>query len=646
MLTRRRGTRRAAHRGAWVAMAAGLIGATVVIAAVALRPSAVDGGTGDDPGASIAAPWLSPVPLPGSPSPDATAQTSPPPPDAAPQQADPVPAWPNAIPLPEGADADDLYAAKLTYSLVSVPTSAVPALRAATEGSEIVISARADTTDFAVPNSRVDAVRTALPDVPVRPNAPSSPPAGDQSPTPSWGLDAVDSEFAQQNNHYVYDTTGQGVTAYVIDTGLRMDHPDFSGRVLDGIDYMHDGYGTWDCWGHGTHVTGTIGGTTYGVAKSVQVMPLRVWSCKGSNLGSNMDNYAALNWVLDNRSPQRAVINMSFTMPLWPEFDDAVRRGVAAGFIIVESAGNDSSDACQFSAARDRQAIIVGATASGASFASWSNRGSCVDVLAPGNWIVSDSWPKMTASMYGTSMSAPHVSGLAARLLEIHPDWHNADILAFFSRTGAWNRISRVPAGTPNLFANIPPWPRVLSAAATTGADGAVTVSWTVNAFGSPASFAVTVTDVQTGASSVVTVNGSQRSTVLPPQTPGHSFTASVGGTGTVGNQTVAMDAVSTSFSVAAPAARVVSVTATATGNGATTLSWTVDGGTPTVFQITVVDAQTGVSYPVTVAGSRKSTTFTFVTAGHDYSVSVGGTAIAGGRTVQMAAATTTFRGG
>jgi len=475
----------------------------------------------------------------------------PPPLDVHDDQAGPQSAWPAEIPLPDGATPEQVYAAKLTYSLVSVPSTAADAVRAATDGSAITISARADGTDLAVPNERVDAVRAVAPDAQISANSPAHVSGGDQTPTPSWGLDAVDSEFAAQNNHYVYDTTGAGVTAYVIDTGLRMDHPDFAGRVDAGADFVRDGYGTWDCWGHGTHVSGTIAGTTYGVAKSVRVVPVRVFGCKnGSGGGTYLDIYSGLSWVLDNRSPHMAVINMSLGVGQSDQFDAAVRRGVEAGFIIVDAAGNDHVDGCPWSPTSSPYSISVGATASGGSLASFSNFGPCVDILAPGNWIVSDSWPKWTSSMYGTSMASPHVAGLAARLLEIHPDWHSSDVMDFFRSTGAVGRIRGVPSGTVNLFANIPAWPRVLKVTAAVATEGSADIAWTTNDYGVFTPFSVTVTDQQSGRSFPVTITSRKRSTRFSFVSPGHSYTVVVSGGGFApGGQAVPYAPVSTTFS-------------------------------------------------------------------------------------------------
>ncbi len=241
-----------------------------------------------------------------------------------------------------------------------------------------------------------------------------------QAPTPSWGLDRVDQRNLPLNNAYTYNSTGAGVDAYVIDTGILTTHPDFGGRAVHGTDAIDGDANATDCNGHGTHVSGTIGGNAYGLAKQAKLIGVRVLDCNGS--GATSAVIAGLDWVVANhQAGQPAVANMSLGGGASTTLDAAVRRVIADGVTMALAAGNENSDSCGVSPARVAEALTVAASDRNDARASFSNRGTCVDLFAPGVDITSAWLNNGTSTISGTSMASPHVAAAAALYLSTHP---------------------------------------------------------------------------------------------------------------------------------------------------------------------------------------------------------------------------------
>ena len=274
--------------------------------------------------------------------------------------------------------------------------------------------------------------------------------SGTEQPAP-LGLDRADQRALPLSGSYSWTGAGAGVTAYVVDTGILASHTDFGGRVAAGWTAVTDGNGTTDCNGHGTHVAGTVAGSTYGVAKSATLVPVRVLDCSGS--GYNSDVVAGLDWIVANHAAGTpAVANLSLGGAASSTVDNAIQAVLNDGVTTVVAAGNSAVDACTGSPARVPGAVTVAASDSADKQASFSNFGSCVDLYAPGVGITSDYYTSATAtaSMSGTSMAAPHTAGAAALLLSQNPALAPADVAAALVANATPGVIAGATTGTPN----------------------------------------------------------------------------------------------------------------------------------------------------------------------------------------------------
>lgn len=268
----------------------------------------------------------------------------------------------------------------------------------------------------------------------------------------TWGIDRVDQLDLPLGTTYEYNATGAGVKAYIVDTGILLTHSDFGGRAISGYDAI-DGGDAIDANGHGTHVAGTVGGTTYGVAKGVTLVAVRVLDASGSGTTSGV--VSGIDWVTSNHAAgELAVANMSLGGSASTTLDNAVIAAIADGVTFCVAAGNDYKNAGNYSPARVAAAITVGATTSSDGFASYSNYGSVLDILAPGSSIKSDYYTSTTATatMSGTSMATPHVTGACALYVEANPTAAPAEVAAGLVAASTAGTITSVPSGTVNRF--------------------------------------------------------------------------------------------------------------------------------------------------------------------------------------------------
>jgi subtilisin family serine protease len=284
----------------------------------------------------------------------------------------------------------------------------------------------------------------------------------------TWGLDRSDQRSLPLSKTYTYGTASN-VTAYVLDTGIRLSQSEFGGRARYGYDFIDKTANpkNQDCNGHGTHVAGTIGGKTYGVAKDVKLVAVRVLDCTGN--GSYSAIIAGIDWVTKN-AVKPAVANMSLGGSVSSALNTAVTRSIAAGVTYAVAAGNDNANACNQSPAAAPDAITVGATTNQDARASFSNYGKCVDIFAPGQSITSASYKNDTATaiMSGTSMASPHVAGAAALVLGAHPAMTPKQVRDALVNNATADKVTSAGSGSPNKLL----YTGFIGAPATNGANG------------------------------------------------------------------------------------------------------------------------------------------------------------------------------
>ncbi|MFI0484045.1 S8 family serine peptidase [Actinomadura sp. 9N215] len=273
--------------------------------------------------------------------------------------------------------------------------------------------------------------------------------AGEQQNPPSWGLDRIDGSM---NRIYAYPNEGSGVTVYVADTGTDLSHPNFEGRAKSGRDFIDNDDNAGDCHGHGTHVAGTVGSKDYGVAKKAAIVAVRVLDCQGSGPYSGV--ISGIEWAAQN-APGPAIGNMSLSGPASASVDEAVRGAAQDGVAFAVAAGNESTNACNSSPAREPAAITLGSTTQTDARSSFSNYGRCLDLFAPGSGIVSTRMGGGTATMNGTSMASPHAAGAAALYLAAHPGATAQQIHDALVNAAESGKVGDPGSGSPNRLLNV-----------------------------------------------------------------------------------------------------------------------------------------------------------------------------------------------
>ncbi|MBI1349895.1 MAG: S8 family serine peptidase [Actinomycetales bacterium] len=466
-----------------------------------------------------------------------------------------------------------------------------------------------------------------------------------QDPAPSWGLDRIDQANLPLSSSYTYPdaSTGAGVTAYVIDTGIKAGHADFGARLKAGY-YVPNTNPTTpsagealtssdDCNGHGTHVAGIIGGTTYGVAKAVDLVPVRVFGCTGSTTIEAI--VAGINWVTSNHAANTpAVANMSLRSGASTALDTAVQALIDDGVTVVVASGNDASNSCNYSPARVPAAITVNASDSADAAASFTNYGSCSDLYAPGVDITSDWNTSTTATNIasGTSMASPHVAGAVARYLQAHASDSPAQVQAAI--LAAATPVTFAPASSdPDLLLFASPGAATAPGAPTGVAAGAATaaadVSWSAPASDGGAAitgYTASAYATSSGGAAVATCTTSTLSCTIAGLAGGTAYYVEVVATNSQGDGPASSPRSPVTPSAASAPSAPLSVAA-ASGNTTAEISWsapTSDGGTAiTGYTALAYAAASGGSPVRTCTTSSLTCTITGLTNGTTYYIDV-----------------------
>ena len=299
---------------------------------------------------------------------------------------------------------------------------------------------------------------------------------------PTWSLDRIDQRGLPLDNSYSYNTLASNVSAYIIDTGVFVGHPEFEGRAFSGPDFIDNDNDSDDCHGHGTHVAGTVASSTYGVAKQANIYGVRVMSCVGS--GSISGIISGIDWVAQNHV-KPAVANISIGSSVNSTFNNAVASLVSSGVVTAVSAGNRNDDACNQSPASEPTAITVASTTSSDARSSFSNFGSCVDIFAPGSDITSTWLGGGINTISGTSMAAPHIAGIAALYLASNPSATPSQVEQAIKNSATTGVVSDAQ-GSPNLLAysivdgTPPPAPSIelTTSVDSKGPNDTITLNW------------------------------------------------------------------------------------------------------------------------------------------------------------------------
>lgn len=476
-------------------------------------------------------------------------------------------------------------------------------------------------------------------------------PDGDRSPTRSYGIDRLDQRTAidpNQTTRYTFPDAqdGTGVDAYIIDSGLRTSHQEFTGRVSTS-QYYDPALGTVeDCMGHGTHVSGTVAGATVGVAPGATIVPVRVFNCSGSVSGTTLA--AAVNWVVGNHQAGKpAVANMSLGGGASSTLDSMVDSMVADGIVVTVAAGNSNADACGTSPARAPSAITVGASTYADARSSFSNYGSCLDLFAPGGAGVSSytgaiisayyTGDNVYAYMSGTSMAAPHAAGAAARYLEAFPAATPSQVATALSDSATTGALSSIGTGSPNRLLYLDPvgFPAgggstILTAPAAPGGASAaanlasgLNVTWSAPSADASAApiTGYTLSAFVSGSSTAartVTAGADATTTTITGLTAGTAYTVRIAATSSVGTGAVAT---TPAVTVTAPATVVRLLSASYPAANQTVVKWSAPsnlGGLPLVrYEYRLSTDSTCSSYGTwTTTGTALTVTLTGIAKG------------------------------
>lgn len=458
-------------------------------------------------------------------------------------------------------------------------------------------------------------VRSIVPDQPMSIES-------DQSAAP-WGLDRLNQRDDVLDGRYSYQTTGAGVTVFQIDTAVRLDHADLGGRAVSGYDFVdRDADANERCaraaggYGHGTHVAGTILGSTYGVSKQARLVALRVLDCDGA--GWTSDFLSALQYAVDHKPTGPAVVNISAGGDRSASLDAAVAATVDAGIAVVVAAGNENQSACNSSPARAPAALTVAASTSSDDRASYSDYGSCVDLFAPGSSVRS-AWPTSstaTATLSGTSMATPHVTGAVARYLQAYPSASPAAVRTALLGDATSGAISGAGAGTPDklLYLRGSTTGAPTSVAATRLSTGSIALGWEPPyGFGSPTVTGYRLTrsghDAAGAAFAPIDLGPGSRSFTFSRLGAGTAYTVSVRALSSAGAGSTAARAVA---KLALPGrGRVGLASAGPTGDGLTSITarWNSPGpgGAVASYSLQVKREATSAISSVTAGSSKRS---------------------------------------